>query len=40
MTPRMAAFVASIGLLLGVVDVVMADARAQEGGVPGVRARM
>jgi outer membrane protein insertion porin family len=36
MTPRMAAFVASIGLLLGVVDVVMTDARAQEGGVPGV----
>ncbi|MGH6902509.1 MAG: outer membrane protein assembly factor BamA, partial [Geminicoccaceae bacterium] len=32
----MAAFVASIGLLLGVVAAVMADARAQERGVPGV----
>jgi outer membrane protein insertion porin family len=36
MTPRMAAFVASIGLLLAVVDAVMADAWGQEGGVPGV----
>ncbi|MGH6896685.1 MAG: outer membrane protein assembly factor BamA [Geminicoccaceae bacterium] len=35
MAPRLAAFVALIGLLLGAVDAVTVDARAQEGAAPG-----
>jgi outer membrane protein insertion porin family len=36
MTPRLAAFVALIALLLGAVDAVTAGARAQETGAPGL----
>jgi outer membrane protein insertion porin family len=36
MTPRLAAFVALIALLLGAVDAVTAGARAQESGAPGL----